>query len=98
MGPNTILEPRRARGRGQDQAMAVHRRRFLLTAAALSVAVHLAAPLLGGFLPRLLPREAPAREPGTIELLMVEQKGATPNQAGTGQEQPPTPPPATAVP
>lgn len=58
------------------------RRRFLLIAVLLSVGVHLIAALLIVFLPRVLPREAEPQEQGTVELLMVEQKGAQPSQAG----------------
>jgi periplasmic protein TonB len=58
----------------------------------LSVAVHLAAALLVVFLPRVLPREARPQEQGTVELLMVERKGAKPSAAGQPQESKPTPP------
>ena len=66
------------------------RTRFFRTAAVLSVVVHSAVVLI-----LLLPHRVPPRtaqpEPGTVELLMVEQKGAQASQAG----QPPDPvPPA----
>jgi protein TonB len=67
-------------------------RRFLLIAAALSVVVHVAAALLLVFLPRMLPHDVRPQEQGTVELLMVEQKGAQPSQAGKTQESPPAPP------
>jgi periplasmic protein TonB len=65
------------------------RRRFLLIAAALSIAVHLAAALLVVYLPHVLPREARPQELGTVELLMVEKKGAGPTEAAPRQESPP---------
>jgi periplasmic protein TonB len=68
------------------------RRRFLLIAVGLSVAVHLGAALLIVFLPRVMPKEAGPRDQGAVELLMVEQKGAEPGQASPPQESPPTPP------
>jgi protein TonB len=69
------------------------RRRFLLIAVVVSVAVHVAAALLIVLLPRALPREARPQEQGTVELLMVEQKGAAPSAAGPKQESPPVPTP-----
>jgi protein TonB len=63
------------------------RGRFLPTAVACSAAVHIAAALLVVFLPRVLPKEASPPEQGTVELLMVERKGAEPSTAGQ-----PTPP------
>jgi protein TonB len=73
------------------------RRRFLLIALGLSVAVHLMAALLIILLPRALPRHAPPPEQGTVELLMVEQKGAKPSAssppvADQPTKSPPTPP------
>ncbi len=70
------------------------RRRFLLIAVLLSVGVHLAATLLIMFLPRVMPREAAPQEPGTVELLMVEQKGARPTQPVPSSDttSPPRPP------
>jgi protein TonB len=55
-------------------------------AAVLSVAAHLAAALLIVLLPRVLPQQAEPREQGTVELLMVEQKGAEPSQVGQSRE------------
>jgi protein TonB len=71
---------------------ALTRRRFLRIAVVLSVAVHVAAALLIVLLPRVLPHEARPQEQGTVELLMVEQKGAAPSAAGPQQERPPAPP------
>ena len=70
---------------------ALRRRRFLLTAAVLSVLLHLAAALLIVFLPRLLPFDARPQEVGTVELLMVEQKGTTPSASGEPRQDPPAP-------
>lgn len=72
--------------------MAARRRHFLVIAVAVSVAVHLVAALLVVFLPRVMPREVPPQEKGAVELLMVEQKGARPSQAGQPQQSQPTPP------
>lgn len=66
------------------------RRRFLLIALGLSVAVHIAAALLILLLPRVLPRPANPREQGTVELLMVEQKGAKLSAAPQPVENQPT--------
>jgi protein TonB len=57
-------------------------RRFLLIALVLSVVVHLAAAVLVVLLPRLVPRDEQRHEEGAVELLMVEKKGAEPDQAG----------------
>jgi protein TonB len=73
--------------------MASRHRRILLIAVVLSVAVHLAAALLIVLLPRVLPQEARPQEPGTVELLMVEQKGAGPDQADQPLERDKTPDP-----
>jgi periplasmic protein TonB len=64
-------------------------RRFLIVAALLSIVVHLSAGLLILFLPAVWPREPRSQEQGTVELLMVEQKGAEKTQSGG---QPPTQP------
>jgi len=74
-------------------------RRFLVIAVALSVAVHVIAALLVVLLPRVLPKEAEPEAQGTVELLMVEQKGTQPSQAGQPKDaKPPQPPPPKAVP
>ncbi len=63
---------------------AQRRRRFLTIAVLLSVCAHLLGALFIVFMPRFLPlgrpRKAEPQEQGTIELLMVEQKGAQPAQ------------------
>src|SRR5271168_3090185 len=82
MGRSTISAPGIEAGRLRAAPPASRRRRFLLIAVLLSVGVHLIAALLIVFLPRVLPREAGPQEQGTVELLMVEQKGAQPSQAG----------------
>ena len=71
------------------------RRRFLLIALGLSVTVHIAAALLILLLPRVLPRQANQPEQGTVELLMVEQKGAKPSAAPQPVENQPTTTPPT---
>jgi protein TonB len=60
--------------------------RFLLLALVLSVTAHLVVALLVVYLPRVLPHEARPQEEGTVELLMVERKGAEPSPAGQPQE------------
>jgi protein TonB len=67
------------------------RRRFLLIAVLLSIGVHLLAAALIMFLPRLWPREAEPKERGTVELVMVEKKGAGPVDAAKPAERHPAP-------
>jgi protein TonB len=97
MGHQTIspvgLELRRRR-----PAPTAKRHRLLLSAVILSIVVHLAATLLVVLLPRILPKDAQPQEQGTIELLMVEQKGAIPSQAGTPNDSTPTPKPPESTP
>ena len=79
MGPRGVSVPAvqdKRRGR-----LVSPRRRFVWIALGLSVAVHIVAALLIVLLPRVLPRQPVARETGTVELLMVEQKGAKPSAA-----------------
>lgn len=64
----------------------------MLIAIAVSVGVHLAAALLLVVVPRVLPRAPGPQEQGAVELLMVEQKGAAPSQAGQPQNPAPAPP------
>jgi protein TonB len=92
MRPQTISVPGSERRRPQRDPTASRRRRFLLIAIGLSIAVHIAAALLIIFLPRVLPQEARQQEEGTVELLMVEQKGGTPSEPGQPKESQPTPP------
>jgi periplasmic protein TonB len=68
------------------------RRRFLLIAVALSVAVHLMAAALIVYGPRVLPAHTPPPEQGEVELLMVEHQGAQASPAAQPQETQPTPP------
>jgi protein TonB len=70
---------------------APRRRRFLLIAVALSVAVHLAAALLIVLLPRILPRDTEPKDPATVELLMVEKKGGQPSDPGQPSDAKPAP-------
>jgi protein TonB len=74
---------------------ASRRRRFLLIAVALSVGVHVLAALLIVLLPRVLPRDAEPKEPATVELLMVEKKGAQPSQAAPPTDSKPAQKPET---
>jgi protein TonB len=91
MGRRTISALRLEGGQSRSRETSA-RRRFLLIAMVLSVAVHVAAALLIVLLPRVLPREARPQEMGTVELLMVEKKGAEPSAAGPKQDSPPAPP------
>jgi protein TonB len=69
----------------------------VLIAVLLSAGVHLLAALLIVFLPRVLPPDAAPKEPGTIELLMVEKKGTQASDAGQPSvNQPPPAPPKQA--
>jgi protein TonB len=100
MGRSTILAPSIEAGRLRTAPTASRRRRFLLIAVLLSVGIHLIAALLIVFLPRVLPREEGPKEQGTVELLMVEQKGAQPSQAGQPNDSKPVqvPPAKTETP
>jgi protein TonB len=91
MGRKTISAPEFAKRRSRGRLIASRGRRFLLTAAALSVAFHVAVALLIVLLPRVVTQDAPPREEGTVELLMVEKKGAQPTTPGQPQEHPPLP-------
>ena len=81
-----VPESTPAQARYKPQAS--NRLRFFRTAALLSLFVHGGALLILVLLQRVSPQSAPA-EQGTVELLLVEQKGAQANQAG----QPPDPVP-----
>jgi periplasmic protein TonB len=70
---------------------ASRRRRFLLIAVALSVAVHLVAALVIVLLPRILPRDTEPKDPATVELLMVEKTGAQPSDPGQPSDAKPAP-------
>jgi protein TonB len=94
MERHTISVPRFEVGWRRRPPMAPRRRRFLLIAVALSVGMHLAAALLVVLLPRILSNEASPQEPGTVELLMVEQKGAEPSTAGQPKDATSAPAPA----
>jgi protein TonB len=91
MGRKTISAPEFAERRSRGRLVASRGRRFLLTAAVLSVAVHVAAALLIVLLPHVVSQDAPPREEGTVELLMVEKKGAQPTNPGQSQEHPTLP-------
>ena len=47
------------------------------------------------FLPRIAPQDARSPQTGSVELLMVERKGAEPNEAGQRQQTSPAATPAT---
>ena len=81
---SSALEQERPRVR----SAAFGRPRFLLIALLLSLVAHLGAALL--FMVRLPipPRGAPTPEQGTVELLMVEQKGTRADQGGKHQPSP----------
>jgi protein TonB len=83
MGQEIVATPRAAVGRVR---VASGRRRVLRIAVLLSVAFHLAAAALIVLLPRMLPQEARPQEQGTVELLMVEQKGTEASPGGQPQE------------
>jgi protein TonB len=70
------------------------RRRVMLIAFVVSVGVHLALALFVVLLPSVLPKEAQPEEQGTVELLMVEQKGAQPRDAGQPKKSEPAPRPS----
>ncbi len=91
MGRKTISAPEFAGRRSGGRLAASRGRRFLLTAATLSVAIHVGVALLIVLLPRVVSQDAPPREEGTVELLMVEKKGAQPSTPGQPQERPPLP-------
>jgi protein TonB len=82
MGHQTISAPGFKVRRRWAAPTATRRSRIVLLAVVLSVGIHLAAALLIVLLPHVLPKEARPQEQGTVELLMIEQKGAKPNQAG----------------
>jgi hypothetical protein len=48
----------------------------------LSIAIHVAVALMIVLLPRVVSPDARPREEGTVELLMVEKKGAQPITGG----------------
>src|ERR1700760_2145761 len=74
------------------------RRRLLPLTVSLSLPVLLLACGLVVALPYVLPRDATPVEPATVELLMVEQKGAKPSPAGQPTDATPAPPPPAPPP
>jgi protein TonB len=77
----------------------VRRRRVLPIAVSLSVAAHMIAALLVVLLPRIFPPEDRSQDQGTVELLMVEQKGGEPRQGALQDDKPAAePPPRAAAP
>jgi protein TonB len=93
MGHQTIPAPGFGVRRRWTVPTTTRRGRFVLVAVVLSIGFHLAAALLIVLLPHVFPKEAPPREQGTVELLMVEKKGALPSQAGQPKNDPPMPVP-----
>jgi periplasmic protein TonB len=87
MGQNTSSTPRYRIPRPPEAAIGL-RRRTLLIAVVLSVGAHVAAALLVLFLPRMQPADDRPREQGTVELLMVEKKGAEPTASKPGASEP----------
>jgi protein TonB len=73
--------------------MATRRDRILPIAVVLSVVVHLTAALLVVLSPRIVPKQPQPQEQGTVELLMVEKKGAAPSLAGQPKDNRPSPAP-----
>jgi protein TonB len=92
MGQDRISAPGFEIARRRDIPVSLRRRRFFLIAFLASVGVHLGVALLILFLPRVAPREARPQEQGTVELLMVERKGAQPSHAGGPIDDQPAPP------
>ena len=82
----TISSPEFGKRRSRGRPIASRGRRFLLTAAVLSIAIHVAVALMIVLLPRVVSPDARPREEGTVELLMVEKKGAQPSTSGRPQE------------
>ncbi|MEA2738001.1 MAG: periplasmic protein TonB [Acetobacteraceae bacterium] len=93
MGHHTISASGPEVRRRRRPPEATRRNRLLLIAATLSVSIHLIAALLIVMLSRSPPKAGAAAEQGTVELLMVEKKGAQPSQAGQPQEATPAPAP-----
>lgn len=92
IGHTTISAGDFETGRRRSGPPSSSRRHLLLIAIAVSVGIHLAAALLLVVVPRVLPRAPGQQEQGAIELLMVEQKGAAPSEAGQPQNPAPAPP------
>ena len=87
-GQQKISSPKFMVGRERVAQATKHRSRFLLVAVVLSFVVHIAVALLVVLLPRILPNEAQPQAQGTVELLMVEQKGTNPSEADSPKAAP----------
>jgi periplasmic protein TonB len=90
MTPETVAAQGFDNSRRRVAPHRVRSRRLLLSAVAVSVLVHLMPIGLFIFLPPAPPKENNFENQGTVELLMVEQKGAKPSlpgqiDAGTSQ-------------
>lgn len=92
MTPQTISAPEFELERRRNPRMVSRYRRFALIAVLLSVCVHLAVVLLIVLLPRLLPGDIRPQEQGTIEFVLLEQKGAESNKGGQPIDSKPPPP------
>lgn len=92
MAQDTISTPALEQGRIRRAPSEPRRRRFLIIAASLSIGVHILAALLIVFLPPGVPNDVRLGEQGTVELLMVEQKGAKPQQPTPPADNKPAPP------
>jgi periplasmic protein TonB len=82
----TISAPKSGTRRSRGSPIASRGRRFLLTAAVLSIAIHFAVALMIVLLPRVVSPDARPLEEGTVELLMVEKEGAQLSTSGQPQE------------
>jgi protein TonB len=98
MTQQTIQAPEFGIGRRREARIALGRRRVLWIAALLSVGIHFFAAGAVILLPRILPQETRPQEQGTVELMMVEEKGSQPSQAGEKPDVKSTPPESQAAP
>ena len=92
MTQQTISAPGFEIERRRDGETGAHRRRFELIGVLLSVCAHLVAALLVALLPGFLPTDARPKEQGTVEFVLLEQKGAEPSKAGQPLDSKPMPP------
>ena len=82
MMPDQIAEQGFANGRWRAPLPGPRRRPVLLIAVTLSVLVHLLPFGVVALMPPPAPVKPAPEVQGEVELLMVEQKGAAPSQAG----------------
>jgi protein TonB len=101
MMPDERAEQGFANGRWRASVSGSRGRRVLLIAVTLSVLAHLLPLGVVALMPPLTPAKADPEAQGEVELLMVEQKGAAPSQAGQpsdGKNTPATAKPAAEAP